>query len=444
MALYMQLIERAPGHVQAMTELGEIAFANGYRSAARTIYEQLISQHPDDVRGRVNLAHVLSVSNEPAAAKAHFQLALARAPDLAAAHRGLAVIYADEGNAHAAAEHGERGFRAAPEIDKPYRGLGDAPRILLLVSARGGNIPTDLWLTDRRYHITALYAEYFDPERDLPPHDLVFNAIGDADLCREALVAAIGIVARTSMPVINPPDRIIPTGRVATAERFRSLTGVRTPGVSLHPIADLRAMPDIRFPVLLRRPGFHTGQHFHRIDDRIGFISTLDTFEGDGATEALLIDYLDVRGRDGRARKYRVMFINGQLYPLHLAISDDWKVHYFTSAMADDPEFRAEEAAFLNDPVRVIGAASWAALAAIASDLALDYAGIDFGLGPDGEIYLFEANATMVLIPPGPEPIWDYRRPAIAAAFAAVDALMTARLEKGLPESRVAAQDRAT
>jgi hypothetical protein len=443
MALYMQLIQRAPGHVQALTELGEIAFASGFRSAARTIYEQIVSQHPHDARGHVNLAHILSVSDERAAAKAHFHLALAREPDLAAAHRGLAVIYGEEGNAQAAAEHAERGFRAAAEVVKPYRGVGDAPRILLLVSARGGNIPTDLWLTDRRYHITALYAEYADPMRALPPHDLVFNAIGDADLCIEALAAAVRIVARTQMPVINPPDRIIPTGRVATAERFRALSGVRTPSVSLHSIADLRTMPEISFPLLLRRPGFHTGQHFHRIDDRIGFISTLDTFAGDGATEALLIDYLDARGSDGRARKYRVMFINGRLYPLHLAISDDWKVHYFTSAMADDADLRAEEAAFLNDPQGMIGAAGWAALATIASDLALDYAGIDFGLGPDGAICLFEANATMVLIPPGPEPIWDYRRPAIAAAFAAVDALLKSRLEKGLPESRVAAQDRA-
>jgi hypothetical protein len=32
---------------------------------------------------------------------------------------------------------------------------------------------------------------------------------------------------------------------------------------------------------------------------------------------------------------------------------------------------------------------------------------------------LFEANATMVVFPPGPEPIWDYRRAAIEAALQA-------------------------
>jgi hypothetical protein len=44
---------------------------------------------------------------------------------------------------------------------------------------------------------------------------------------------------------------------------------------------------------------------------------------------------------------------------------------------------------------------------------------VDFALGPDGELLLFEANAVMNIIPPGPDPQWDYRRPAINAALEA-------------------------
>ena len=64
------------------------------------------------------------------------------------------------------------------------------------------------------------------------------------------------------------------------------------------------------------------------------------------ASDLLVIEYLDSRGKDGNARKYRVMMIGGQIYPLHLAISGNWKVHYFTSDMADKPDHRREEAAF--------------------------------------------------------------------------------------------------
>jgi hypothetical protein len=54
----------------------------------------------------------------------------------------------------------------------------------------------------------------------------------------------------------------------------------------------------------------------------------------------------------------------------------------------------------------------------------LDYAGIDFGLSPSGALLLFEANATMVVNPPEPDPRWDYRRPAVERIFAAVRRLL--------------------
>jgi hypothetical protein len=43
--------------------------------------------------------------------------------------------------------------------------------------------------------------------------------------------------------------------------------------------------------------------------------------------ELTVMQYLDARGPDGKTRKYRAMTIDGKLYPLHLAISDHWKIH---------------------------------------------------------------------------------------------------------------------
>jgi hypothetical protein len=104
------------------------------------------------------------------------------------------------------------------------------------------------------------------------------------------------------------------------------------------------------------------------------------------------------------------MIIDAQLYPLHLALSGDWKVHYFTADMADQPDHRALEAAFLSDMAGVLGPRAMAGLAEIAARLDLDYAGVDFGLNAEGDVLLFEANATMVVNPPDPDPRWDYRR----------------------------------
>ena len=55
------------------------------------------------------------------------------------------------------------------------------------------------------------------------------------------------------------------------------------------------------------------------------------------------------------------------------------------------------------------------------------YCGVDFGLGPDGSVLLFEANATMVVNPPGADQRWDYRRPAVAKILEAVNAMILGR-----------------
>jgi hypothetical protein len=223
--------------------------------------------------------------------------------------------------------------------------------------------------------------------------------------------------------VINPPARVRVTGRVQNAKRLGMVPGVVTPRIDVLAQADVMAAPDLRFPLLLRAPGFHTGQHFHYVADRAG-LAAAAAMPGD---QVLAIQYLDARGADDMVRKYRVMFIDGVVYPWHLAVSADWKVHYVTADMATNAGFRAEEARFLTDMAGVLGEPAMAALAGIAATLGLDYAGADFALAPDGSVLLFEANATMVVAPPDPDPMWDYRRPAADAVLAAVRRMLSRR-----------------
>jgi CheY-like chemotaxis protein len=114
-------------------------------------------------------------------------------------------------------------------------------------------------------------------------------------------------------------------------------------------------------------------------------------------------------------------------YPLHLAISKQWKIHYFSADMRDRAEHRAEEAKFLADMPGVLGARAMAALERLSAAIGLDYGGIDFGLNQDGEILLFEVNATMVVEQPDENPCWDYRRPAVERIHAAMHNLLLNR-----------------
>jgi len=420
---YLDLLRDDPREFSALNELAALACASGHRTAARTAWSQAVSFHPRNPMGRVNLGNLLYQDGAFADARAQFEAVLAVDPEFAEAHQGLARVLAELGEEAAAASHRQRGFTghaiAKPAIPKSAQ----AVQILLLVSVKGGNIPTRPFLDDR-FAVTALHAEYHDPAQPLPPHDLVFNAIGDADLCGPALAHAAQVVRRTAAPVINPPARVRATGRAATARRLAGLADVVVPAIRVLPRSALADLEDRAFPLLLRAPGFHTGRHFVRVEHPDDLPAAIAPLPGD---PLLAIVYLDARGADGLARKYRVMLIDGEIYPLHLAISPDWKVHYFTAAMAENAAHRDEEKNFLENMEGVLGPRAMAALARIGRRLGLDYAGIDFGLDPTGSVLLFEANATMVINPPGPEPIWDYRRAAIARALAAVQHMLLAR-----------------
>lgn len=404
----------------------------GSVSAARLTYAEAVARHPRLAAGHVNLAHLLHLAGETESARRHYEVALILDPALAEAHQGIANLLDDLGETAAAERHRERGWGHRALVQRPYRGAGPPVRLLLIISAAGGNIPTDLILDDGVFAVTVLAAEFFDPALPLPPHDVVLNAIGDADRCRTALACAEQILAHSAAPQVNAPALVRGTRRLETAATLGDIPGLVVALIALVPRGEL-VSPEVEarlltrgfeFPLLLRAPGFHTGRHFHRV----GAVSELA-----GAVAALpgenqyVIKSLEARSKDGLYRKYRVMFIDSHPFPLHLAISGHWKVHYFTAEMAADASFRAEEARFLADMPRVLGRCGMGVLASIQRRLGLEYAGIDFTLGAGGDVLLFEANPAMAIVPPDADPRWSYRRRAVGQALAAVRGMLVER-----------------
>ena len=299
----------------------------------------------------------------------------------------------------------------------PYRGARPPIRVLLLVSAAGGNTPTASLLDEQVFQTSVLVTEYYDVKVALPAHDVVFNSIGDADICAEGLEAACAVLRHTSRPVINHPLAVFKTGRASNAERLRGLPNVITPRMATVPRRAL-AGPDaaavvtahgFAFPLLLRVPGFHTGRYFTRVESPESLAAAAGELPGDNVW---LIEQLDARDGEGLFRKIRVMIVDRKLYPLHLAISRDWKVHYFRADMAESADNRLHDRAFLDDMAGFIGPRGMAALERINAALDLDYGGIDFAVDAAGDILFFEGNATMVMAPLGPDEKWAYRRPA--------------------------------
>jgi tetratricopeptide (TPR) repeat protein len=444
-AAYLRILRRDPDHLDSLRNLAQVLLQGGYRGAARTLLQRAVDRHPDDLASHVNLGTLLFQSGELDDSQALFERALRLWPECPQAHAGLSLVLDAQGDAPAAQAHRQRGFSRHSVVSLPYRGDAEPVRVLMLAATNQGNIPIERHLDDRTFETSILTPEYHEAGKAIPDHDLIVNAIGDADAALPALHAASRLLGRLKTPVINAPAAVAATGRCENWRRLGTLAGVVAPRALRLPRTTLAA-PDavarlrrhgMDLPLLLRSPGYHTGEHFLRVTDRAGLAAAVAQLPGD---ELLAIEFIDTRDDDGKTRKYRAMMVGGTLHPLHLAVSQDWKVHYFTADMANEPAHRAEDERFLQDMNGVLGARAVDTLRRIQAALGLDYAGIDFALSPERKIILFEANATMVVPQPPPDPRWDYRRGPVARIDAAVRRMLLARAGVAARASAVAAQ----
>jgi glutamate/tyrosine decarboxylase-like PLP-dependent enzyme len=438
---HLRVLELEPSHLANLFAFGRLLIAMGRRKGAQMVYEEAVRRHPEDIACRVNLGSVLLERDEPAAAREQYEAALRIDPEFLQAHGGMYYALKLLGEPEAARFHQRKAFGQKSLFRNPYRGDSQPIPVLLLVSSTGGGTPIEKLLDDRIFETCVIVADFFDRRTSLPPHQLVVNGIGDSDVAAEALDAAESLLMLTPAPVLNAPAAVRATGRCENSMRLSHLPGLITPATSMFPHS-LLAGPDgpaalagrgFTFPLLLRTPGFHMGQHFVRVETPEMLSEAVAQLPGLGRpeTEVLAIEYLDARGADGCARKYRVMMVGGKLYPLHLAISHDWKIHYFSADMADRADHRAEESKFLADMPGFLGSKAMAALEHVQSVLGLDYGGIDFGLNQRGEVLLFEANATMVVEQPDGDERWDYRRAAVERIHGAVRNLLQTSASRG-------------
>lgn len=431
----LQALRNRPDDPRLLLACGILFARTGHRSAACNVTERALALAPGMAEAHLMLGRLRLEQPDPQAARDCFETALRLAPGLAEAHKGLGAALDELGARSAARRHWRLGYGGQPLVRWPYRGPAGSgerpPRVLLLCSAGGGNVRARLFLDDRVFAVSAIATDFWPPGTALPSCDLIVNAIGDADLCAPALRRAARILRTAGVPVVNRPEAVLRTGRLENARRLGRLDGVVTPAMArlerpvlLGPDGPASvAAAGLRFPLLLRAPGFHTGQHFVSVPEASALAAAAAALPG---RHLLGIERLDASGPDGLSRKYRVMLVGGRLYPLHLAISRDWKVHYATSDMESDAALRDEERVFLRDMPGTLGAGAMAALGAIAAQLGLEYGGIDFALDRAGRVILFEANATMAIVPPADGALWDYRRAATTRVNAAVRGLLAA------------------
>ncbi len=413
-----EILRTAPDHTETLVAYAGVSRALGQRTAARRALERALASAPSHPVALVNLANILAL-DEPDRAQTLYERALTDERAVAAAHRGLCSLASARGDRRAADAHRALGFPDGPATWLPYYGHSVAPVVLALSSTDGGNVPVDALLDAHAWRVCVWYVDV-DDGRTLPPHGLVVNLIADADRAGPSLAAASRVGRRSRATIVNHPEVVAHTSRGDVARRLAGLDGVIAPAV--RSLAEVRA-----FPCIVRVPGVHMGRGMERVADPHALAEVAHRYRRD---DLLAIDYVETRSPDGFWRKYRALLVDGTLLPVHLAIAPAWKVHYFSSAMADEPVFRVEETRFLDDPYRAIGARAWDAVGRAARALGLDYAGVDFAPAPDGRVVVFEANAAMTMLAPDPDEHFAYRVAPYARIRAGIAAMIARRVAK--------------
>ncbi len=302
-------------------------------------------------------------------------------------------------------------------------------RLLALVApgAMMANVPLECLLeqTDIELHLYYVSTETL-PHEALPPHDLLFVAIGESTQNQPLLAAWQQALTHWPVPVLNLPQQIAQTARDTAAQRLQHLPGVLMPltwRIERPLLAQLAAgvtpaacqLPELTWPLLVRPVDSHAGHALTLTPDATTLAAQLPELPGEHFFIAPFIDY---RSADGLFRKYRVVLIGGQPFGVHMGISSAWMIHYLNAGMAEDAAKRAEEAAFLTN-FADFAQRHRAALRAIHEQMGLDYLGIDCAELPDGRLLIFEVDPAMVVHSFDPIDLYPYKQPAMQHIFSA-------------------------
>jgi hypothetical protein len=283
-----------------------------------------------------------------------------------------------------------------------------------------------------------LYSLYIVPGQslpELPDHDIAIVTVGESDRDRPVLREIERLIQTWPCPVLNRPDRTLKLSREGTQGLLRGIPGLVVPATVRMERAEFEKLgcrltpgalfpEDTTFPLIARPIGSHAGRGLAKLDTSTAVDSYLAEQRD---AEFFLSPYVDYRSSDGLFRKYRIVWIDCQPYPCHMAVADYWGVWYYNAGMAASPARRAEEALFMSTFDEGFARRHAAVLAAMAGRFGLEYVGIDCAELADGRLVVFEGDISMVVHDMDPPDLFPYKNQPLQKLFAAFYGMLKRR-----------------
>ena len=426
-AYFLEALKLNSRHWATRTNLVQALAATKQYIIAKALLLELLGEQPRNAALRHQLGKVHYELEELPVAIECFEQAIALNPRDSESLYWIGGIKQKLGDNEAAQIAYGQAAEIQPLIRRPAIKSPADFRVLALYAPFGGNTPTEYLFKHADYDTDTLAVfenKTHDAETFKQGVDVVVNLISDVDQASAMLPQAADLVEKLGKPTVNDPRKILRTTRDMVAELLTGVQG-RIPKILRQQAGSELSVDDLRqaFPsasaVLARPVGTHGGDDFDKIDTIAELAAYL---EKPTDTDRYFIEYADYRSTDGFFRKYRFIFVDGQILPYHLAIADEWKVHHVNTDMANQAWMQQEEAAFLNNPAQVFTERHYQALREIQQRIDLEYFGIDCAIDTNGELLVFEVNASMLVHDDNGE--FPYKDAAVRRIKAAFDAML--------------------
>ncbi|HEY4317289.1 MAG TPA: RimK family alpha-L-glutamate ligase [Herbaspirillum sp.] len=363
-------------------------------------------------------------------------------PDDANAMMDLSIILQLLGSDDSAVATQAEAIRMRQVYRLPTVRAGEVKLRLLAIMIAGdfmANTPLEFMLGNSDVALEVLYVS---PDRPLPAalpaHDVLFIAVGESDQSRALLRSLAGFAKGWNGPLVNQPDKCMQLSRDRVAILLQSEPGlcmpvtVRAERSVMAQIANgaraaLDLLGDGDFPLIVRPVGSHAGKGLEKIETAAALPAYLEQHGDDAFYISRFVDY---RNTDGQFRKYRIALIEGRPYLCHMAISDNWMIHYLNAGMSESAAKRAEEAAVMESFDRDFAVRHRAAFALIQQRFGLDYLAMDCSESADGELLIFEVDTSMIVHAIDPVDVFPYKQTQMRKVFDAFRAMLMRAAER--------------
>jgi hypothetical protein len=279
---------------------------------------------------------------------------------------------------------------------------------------------------------------------NLPEHDVCMVAVSESDRNRPLLKQIETMLPLWQQAPINLPDRIGRSSRDGTCKLLTSAPGMVMPvtrrvdrdtlhKIGLGQVALVSAIADTDFPLIVRPVDAHKGIGLNKIETPADIIDYLAVQPG---ADFYISRYIDYRSADGLFRKYRIVFIDGKAFVCHMAISENWMVHYMSAGMTESEVKKNEEAQFMQTFDDEFALRHQQAFNTIQQKMGLEYVGIDCGETAAGELLIFEVDSSMTIHAMDPIATFPYKHIQLGKVFNAFRDLLLHKMQSSDAKTR--------